>query len=122
MSVAMERLKSMDDFLNDNDSDKWDKWFKLYVPFDMKNRVKHSGCKWNAEEKCWMATLELVDKSPYLARYEDEPIKIYYEVSFKRKDEFKKLGGRFDFKTKEWYVMSNQTTGDLSEFDEMEME
>ena len=114
MSVAMERLKSMDDFLIGNCSiDKWDKWIKLYVPFDMKNRVKHSGCRWNAEEKCWMATQELIDKFPYLEKYDYEPEKIYYDVSFKRKEEFKKLGGRFDFKMNLWYVMSNQTTGDL---------
>ena len=90
--------------------------FNLYVPFDMKDRVKHSGCRWNADAKCWVATDELVDRFPYLEKYVIEPVKIYYAVPFKNKDKFKALGGRFDFERKCWYVMSNQTTGDLREF------
>lgn len=94
----------------------WDD-VKLYVPFDMKSRVKSSGCRWNTNAKCWMATQELIDKFPYLEKYLEEPKKVYYAVPFKFKDQFKALGGRFDFERKCWYVMSNQTTGDLSEFE-----
>ena len=64
----------------------------LYVPFEMKNRVKNSGCKWNADIKCWMATEELVSRFPYLEKYVGVPEKVYYTVPFKRKNEFKSGG------------------------------
>ena len=111
---------SIVDFWNDNGLDGCD--VNLYVPFDMKNRVKHSGCRWDADAKCWVASASVMFANPYLEKYRQEPKKVYYAVPFKFKDQFKALGGRFDFERKCWYVMSNQTTGDLSEFEFAEME
>jgi hypothetical protein len=83
----------------------------------MKNRVKQSGCRWDANAKCWVASELVMRVHPYLEKYRQEPTKVYYAVPFKLKDQFKLLGGRFDFERKCWYVMSTQTTGDLSEFE-----
>lgn len=91
-------------------------YIRLYVPFEMKDKVKHSGCRWNKERKSWMANPELIDKFPFLDQYTEKPKKLYYEVPFDIKDEFKRLGGKFDFKIKKWYIWSNKWTIKFRDF------
>jgi hypothetical protein len=92
----------------------------LYVPFEIKDKVKSSGCKWNQDLKCWTATMGLLKKNPYLKKYIEKPKKIYYDVPFELKDEFKRFGGKFDWDIKQWYVFSNQITKKLDIFNKIE--
>jgi hypothetical protein len=92
----------------------------LYVPFENKDKVKSSGCKWNQDLKCWTATIGLLKKNPYLQKYIKKPKKIFYDVPFELKDEFKCLGGKFDWELKKWYIFNNQITKKLDIFSKIE--
>ena len=85
-----------------------------------RERAKLVGCQWNNEVQAWTANAFLLKKHIFLKKYLKKPKKVYYDVPFKIKDEFKALGGKFDGEIKKWYIMSNDITKKFDIFNQIE--
>ncbi len=53
-----------------------------------------------------------VDECPYNTLSKDTSNKIYLKVPFAKKEEIKKLGGRWDSEKKKWYIFNNNINKD----------
>jgi hypothetical protein len=100
---------------------------KLSVPFAERGEAKELGAYFLRDEKLWVSSPdnknlpELTERWPYdpeklrknQATKETAPKKTYLDVAFEEKDQVKELGGKFDFREKQWYV---EVGKDLSPF------
>jgi hypothetical protein len=80
----------------------------LYIPFELKDKAKRLGAKWDANLKLWVTTQAMVNKQSFFQLYTTKPTKVYYDIPFRYKDEFKLQGGRWDIDLKRWYIMSDK--------------
>lgn len=96
-----------------------------WVSFDIKDRAKELGAKWNTTKKHWYITDDTTDenKKKLEALKEEQKSmpppkapstgkKSYIDISFAKKDVAKKLGARWDPGAKSWYYVEEDMTKD----------
>ena len=81
---------------------------ELYIPFELKDKAKKLGAKWDANEKLWTAPLSVVEANSFLQKYREKPYRIYFALPYALKDEFKVTGGKWDAVLRRWYMMSDK--------------
>ena len=85
---------------------------ELYIPFELKDKAKKLGAKWNANLKLWTAPLSVVEANTFLQKYREKPYRIYFSLPYAHKDDFKLKGGKWDAVLKRWYIMSDKDIPD----------
>jgi ribonuclease HI len=110
----------------------------INVNYDRKDMIKSLGAKWDLKEKKWYYTDDLPECSKqsinqieleYINTKELVPIieesventkKNYINISFKNKDNAKKLGARWDPSLKSWYYLSNLSISNIEKLRKLE--
>ena len=81
---------------------------ELYIPFELKDKAKKYGAKWSTSLKLWTASLSVVEACSFLQKYREKPYRIYFNLAYIDKDDFKSKGGIQDAELRHWYLMSDK--------------
>ena len=74
----------------------------MYIKAHTENNDVHSKGNYNADKLANKAIG--LEQCPYISNSIE---KIYLDVPFSKKEEIKKLGGRWDSEQKKWYIFDN---------------
>ena len=77
----------------------------LSIPFEVKDKAKELGAKWDSEIKRWYYEgndLSIIEQLQKLEVKEN-----YINISFANKDKAKSLGAKWDGVVKKWYYLDN---------------
>ena len=85
---------------------------ELYILFELKDKAKKYGAKWSTSLKLWTASLSVVEACSFLQKYREKPYRIYFNLPYIHKDDFKSKGGKWDAVLRQWYLMSEKDIPD----------
>ena len=78
----------------------------LYTPYSMKDILKYAQCKWDKNNRYWVANKRILREHPELQKYVNKPERVYFKIPYEIKDDFKTVGGQWDNDKRKWYLMS----------------